>query len=64
MMDEDEGKPKRASGPVLDAPPLDAWSIDDMQAYIAALQAEITRAEAAIARKQSARGQADSFFRR
>jgi len=42
---------------------LDPFSVDDLRAYIAALQAEIARAEAAIAAKQGARGHADSFFK-
>ena len=43
---------------------LDVLSVADLRAYIAERQAEIARAEAAIAQKDGARGLAESFFRR
>ncbi len=43
---------------------LDVLSVADLRAYIGELQAEIARAEAAIAQKDGARGVAESFFRR
>ncbi len=42
---------------------LDPFSVEDLRSYIAALQAEIARAEAAITAKQGARGHADRFFK-
>lgn len=43
---------------------LDVMSIEALADYIADLEAEIARARAAIAQKQSARASADSFFKR
>jgi uncharacterized small protein (DUF1192 family) len=60
MMEEDAPRPGTGFTP----PVLDAWSVEDLKHYIARLQAEIGRAEAAIARKQSHRGTADAFFRK
>lgn len=43
---------------------LSSWSVDDLNAYIANLQAEIERARGVIAGKQSHRASADSFFKK
>ncbi len=43
--------------------PLEPLGVAELHDYIAELRAEISRAEAAIARKQDHRGVADSFFR-
>ena len=59
MQDEDLPPPKFT----LQTPPLDPLGVAELHAYIAELRAEITRAEAAIARKQDHRAAADSFFR-
>ncbi len=59
MEDEESLRPKR-----VEAVKLDVLSVADLRAYIDELQAEIARAEAAIAQKDSARGFADSFFRK
>ncbi len=59
MTDEEESRPKR-----LDRPVLDSVSVDDLKAYIAELREEIERAEGMIAKKQDARGHADSVFKR
>ena len=59
MEDEETLRPKR-----VERVKLDVLSVADLRAYIGELQAEITRAEAAIAQKDSARGLADSFFRK
>ena len=59
MNDEEELRPRRVERPV-----LDLLSVADLRAYIAELQAEIVRTEAAIAKKDGARGHADSFFRK
>jgi len=43
---------------------LDVLSVSNLRDYIGELQAEIARAEAAIAAKEGARGHADSFFKK
>ena len=43
---------------------LSGWSVDELNAYIANLQAEIERARAVIAGKQSHRAGAEAFFKR
>ena len=42
---------------------LDMLSIDDLRNYIADMQAEITRVEAAIAKKENSKSAADAFFK-
>ena len=59
MNEEESARPKRVERVM-----LDTLSVADLHAYVAELQAEIGRAEAAILQKQGARGHADSFFRR
>jgi uncharacterized small protein (DUF1192 family) len=61
MLDDEEVRPakKRRLEPVL----FDPLSVTDLRAYISELQGEIARAEAAIAKKEGARGVADSFFK-
>ena len=59
MQDEDLPRPKVT----LQTPPLDPLGVAELHAYIAELRAEITRAEAAISRKQDHRAAADGFFR-
>ena len=60
MWDEDEPKPKpRRVTPL----PLDPLGVAELQDYIAELTLEIGRAEAAIARKQGHRSEADRYFR-
>lgn len=61
MMD-DEGaapKPKRVT-----AHALHAWDVAELRDYIAELQAEISRAQTAMDRKQGSRQAAEAFFRR
>jgi uncharacterized small protein (DUF1192 family) len=43
---------------------LQDWAETELRAYIADLQAEIARAEAAIAARSNQRAAADTFFRR
>ncbi len=43
---------------------LSNWSFEDLEAYIAAMEAEIARARDAIARKQGVASAADSLFKR
>ena len=61
-MDFDELEPRKARP----APPqrLSGWSVADLEAYIAALEAEIGRARQAIAAKQAQKAAADLFFRK
>ncbi len=60
MHDDDPPAPRRTR---LEQPPLDPLGVEELQAYIRELNLEITRAEAAIGRKQSHRTAADSFFK-
>ena len=60
MWDEEEPKPKpRRVSPIA----LDPLGVSELRDYIAELQIEITRAEAAISRKEGHRGDAERFFR-
>ena len=61
MLDEEEITPKKHV--LLEKPPLDPLSVADLRGYIGDLQAEIARAEAAITKKQGAKGAAESFFK-
>lgn len=45
-------------------PVLDGWGVEELQAYVLTLRAEIARAEAAIATRQAQRSAADAFFRK
>lgn len=61
MLNEDE-QPKLTSqtlAPLM----LDRLGIDELRSYIGALNAEIRRVEAEMARKSDHRSAADSFFR-
>jgi len=61
MEDDDLPRPrKRWIEPIQ----LDPLSVADLREYIAALQAEITRAETAIGGKQSHRTLAEGFFKK
>jgi uncharacterized small protein (DUF1192 family) len=62
MIDESEDakpKPKR-----LERPLLEPLGVTELRSYIAELQAEIHRVEAAIAAKEGHRNAADAFFRK
>lgn len=43
---------------------LSNWSFDDLEAYVAAMEAEIVRARDAIAQKKGVASVADSLFKR
>ncbi len=60
MLMDDEEPRKR---PRLVTPPLDPLGIEELEAYIVELRAEIVRAEAQIAKKRDFRSAADSVFR-
>jgi uncharacterized small protein (DUF1192 family) len=61
-MFEEEDRPRRPQR--FQPAVLDAWGVEDLRDYIAALQAEIARAEAAIAARERQRGAADALFRK
>jgi uncharacterized small protein (DUF1192 family) len=60
MAEDADDLPRRAS---FKPPDLATWSIEEVEAYIVRLQAEIERARAAIRSKQSIRGAAESLFK-
>lgn len=43
---------------------LSTWSFEDLEAYVAAMEAEIVRVREAIARKKGVASAADALFRR
>lgn len=57
----DEELPGKKPAAVKNLEPL---SVDELKAYIVDLQAEITRVEADIAKKQAHKSAADSFFKK
>jgi uncharacterized small protein (DUF1192 family) len=64
MFEDDLSVPRPARQAIAVAtPPLDTAGVGELEAYVAALRAEIVRAEAAIAARQSHRAAAESFFR-
>ena len=60
-MDFDDLEPRAKPGKPRD---LSSYSVEEMQEYIARMQAEIARVEAALAAKQSYRSTADAFFKK
>lgn len=60
MMEDEAPRPKPGFAP----PVIDRWDVAELRAYLSALQAEIARAEAAIAKLDAHRNAADAFFRR
>ncbi len=60
MPEDADDLPQRAGAK---PPDLATWSIEEVEAYIVRLQAEIERAKAAIKAKQSIRGAAESLFK-
>jgi uncharacterized small protein (DUF1192 family) len=61
-MDLDDAEPRKPPSRLI-APPLGAWSVVELHAYISELRQEIARAEAEITRKEAHRSSADAFFR-
>jgi uncharacterized small protein (DUF1192 family) len=59
--EEDDLLPRRAGAK---PPDMATWSLEELEAYIARLKAEIERARAAITAKQSVRGAAESLFKK
>ncbi len=62
MLREDEETPRKR--PRFEPLPLDGVSREDMDAYIASLEAEIARVKATIKARDSHRGAAEALFRR
>ncbi|MBP0492545.1 DUF1192 family protein [Pararoseomonas indoligenes] len=62
-MFEDEERRSPATGGFTPAA-LASWSEETLRGYVAALRAEIARAEAAIAARAAQRSAADAFFRK
>ncbi len=60
MAEDPDDLPRRAGAK---PPDLATWSVEEVEAYIVRLQAEIERAKAAIKAKQSIRGAAESLFK-
>ena len=60
MAEEPDDLPRRAT---VKPPDLATWSVEEVEAYIVRLRAEIERAEAAIKSKRSIRGAAESLFK-
>lgn len=60
-MEPDELPRRRA---VLEKPRFDGWDVSQLEEYIVELQAEIARAQAAIAAGNAHRAAAEAFFRK
>ena len=56
---EDELDKLKPAGP---GPEMERWNVEDLEAYIAAMRAEITRVEAIIAEKGSVNAAAAALF--
>ncbi|MGI9128933.1 MAG: DUF1192 domain-containing protein [Roseomonas sp.] len=59
---EDEERPRRA--PRFQPMVFDGWDVAQLREYIEALQAEISRAEAAIGARDAQRLAAEAFFKK
>ncbi len=59
---DDEDRPKRRR--IVEPPRFDGWDVGQLRDYIEELQAEVARAEAAIAAGQAQRAAAEAFFRK
>jgi uncharacterized small protein (DUF1192 family) len=60
---EDEDRPRRKREfPELGGR-LEGWSVEDLEAYVQALRAEITRVGEEIRRRRDLRGAAEALFR-
>jgi len=57
-------EPELPSKPAFKPPDLATWSVEELEAYIARLEAEIARAREGIAAKQSIRGAAEALFKK
>ena len=57
-------EPELPIRPATKPPDIATWSVEELEAYIARLEAEIVRAKAGIEAKQSIRGAAEALFRK
>lgn len=57
-------EPELPRKPDIKPPDLATWSVEELEAYIARLEAEIVRAKAGIEAKQSIRGAAEALFKK
>jgi uncharacterized small protein (DUF1192 family) len=58
--DQDDLPERKTSKP----PDLANWSVEELEAYIVRLRAEIERAKVALEARQSVRGAAEALFRK
>ena len=56
---EDELEKLKPSGP---GPEMERWNVEDLEAYVAAMKAEIAKVEAIIAGKGSVNAAAEELF--
>ena len=63
-IDPDELLPKKKAPEIVLGEDLSAMSTHELEARIAALQAEITRCQEAIGARKATKSAADSFFKR
>ena len=63
-VEEEAALPRPRAERFVPPPSLDGWGVQELRDYIAALRAEILRAEAGIARQESHRSAADALFRK
>lgn len=61
MADDPDDLPRR---PTSKPPDLTTWSVEELEAYIARLEAEIARTRVAVEAKQSVRGAAEALFKK
>ena len=61
MADDPDDLPRR---PTSKPPDLTTWSVEELEAYIARLKAEIARARTAIEARESVRGAAEALFKK
>lgn len=61
MLDDEDLAPQRRPARAKD---LSTWSVEELEAYIARLEAEIARARSAIEARQSVRGAAEAMFKK
>jgi uncharacterized small protein (DUF1192 family) len=62
MINPDDDLPKPAKS-LLSPPPLEMLGVDELNAYISALEAEIARVKASISTKNAHKSAAAAFFR-
>lgn len=61
MMEDDEREPRKSKA---NQPDINGWSIEELEAYITHLKAEMVRAKAEIENKNSVRHAAEALFKK